>query len=271
MRGSKGLSLPKIAWLVIGALYFVVPLLATLQFSLLEARGEYAFEAYTFILTDPLFRQSLLFSFELALATIVVSLLLLVPTVYWVRLRMPRLRPVLDFVSILPFVVPPIVLVVGLLVLYQGAPAWFVATPAILLCGYVIHALPYAYRAVDAGMEAVDIHTLTEAAQSLGAGWGTVLLRVIVPNLRVALLSASFLTLTIILGEYTMASLMLFDSFAVYIAYVGQSQATPAAALTLISFAITWAAMLSLLAVGRRGSRREGDAGKTQAQIGGAR
>lgn len=268
MKSAKKMSLTKIAWLSIGVLYFLVPLLATLQFSLQEGREGYGFGAYTYILTDPLFRQSLLFSFLLALATIVVSMLLLVPTVYWVRLKMPRLRPVLDFVSIMPFVVPPIVLVVGLLTLYQGAPSWFVATPAILLCGYVIHALPFVYRSVDAGMEAINIHTLTEAAQSLGAGWGTVLLRVIVPNLRVALLSGSFLTLTIILGEYTMASLMLFNSFAVYIAYVGQSQANPAAALTLISFAITWAAMLGLLAVTRRGSR---GGAEVQAQIGGAR
>ena len=260
----KRRSITKLVWIFLGTLYFFVPLLATLQFSLEEGGGRYGFGAYKYILADPMFRQSILFSFEMALATIVISLVLLVPTVYWVRLRMPRLRPVLDFVSILPFVVPPIVLVVGLLTLYQSAPPWFVSTPLILLCGYVIHALPYVYRSVDAGMEAIDIHTLTEAAQSLGAGWATILLRVIVPNLRVALLSGAFLTLTIILGEYTMASLMLFTSFAVYIAYIGQSQATPAAALTLISFAITWVAMLGLLAVGRR-------AGGAQAQIGGAR
>lgn len=261
---KRGFSWSKVVWLFLGSLYFLVPLLATLQFSLEEGRDRYGFGAYTYILSDPGFRQSIWFSFKMAVGTIVISLVLLVPTVYWVRLRMPRLRPVMEFVSIMPFVVPPIVLVVGILTLYQGAPQWFAATPAILLCGYVIHALPYVYRSVDAGMQAINIHTLTEAAQSLGAGWRTILLRVIVPNLRVALLSGSFLTLAIILGEYTMASLMLFSSFAVYIAYIGQSQANPAAALTLISFAITWAAILGLSAIGRR-------AGAEQTQIGGAR
>lgn len=261
---KHGFSWSKVVWLFLGSLYFLIPLLATLQFSLEEGRGRYGFGAYTYILSDPGFRQSIWFSFKMAVGTIILSLVLLVPTVYWVRLKMPRLRPVLEFVSIMPFVVPPIVLVVGILTLYRGAPQWFVATPAILLCGYVIHALPYVYRSVDAGMQAINIHTLTEAAQSLGAGWRTILLRVIVPNLRVALLSGSFLTLAIILGEYTMASLMLFSSFAVYIAYIGQSQANPAAALTLISFAITWAAMLSLSAIGRRG-------GAESTQIGGAR
>lgn len=254
----------KLLWLVLGALYFLIPLLATLQFSLQEGKDEYGFGPYTYILTDPLFRQSIWFSFKMAIGTIVLSLVLLVPTVYWVRLRLPRLRPVMDFVSILPFVVPPIVLVIGLLALYRGAPSWFVATPAILLCGYVIHALSYVYRSVDAGMQAINIHTLTEASQSLGAGWGTILLRIIVPNIRVALLSGAFLTLAIIMGEYTMASLMLFNAFAVYIAYVGETQANPAAALTVISFAMTWITMMGLLAIGRR-------AGRGQAQIGGAR
>lgn len=260
----KRVSWLKSLWLVLGALYFLIPLLATLQFSLEEGGGRYGLESYAQILSDPAFRKSMLFSFEMAAGAILVSLLLVVPAVYWVRLRLPRLRPILDFVSILPFVVPPIVLAVGLLKLYQGAPQWFVGTPLILLCGYIVIALPYVYRSVDAGMEAIDVHTLTEAAQSLGASWQTILLRVIVPNLRVAILSGAFLTLTIILGEYTMASLMLFTSFAVYIAYVGQTQANPAAALTLISFAITWAAMLGLLAIGRR-------PGGAPAQIGGAR
>jgi putative spermidine/putrescine transport system permease protein len=260
----KRISWFKLLWLFLGALYFLVPLLATLQFSLQTGKNEYGFGPYTYILTDPFFRESIWFSFKMSIGTIVLSLVLVVPTVYWVRLRMPRLQPVMDFISILPFVVPPIVLVVGLLALYREAPQWFVATPMILLCGYVIHALPYVYRSVDTGMQAINIHTLTEAAQSLGAGWGTILLRVIVPNLRVALLSGSFLTLAIIMGEFTMASLMLFDSFAVYIVYIGETQANPAAALTLISFALTWVAMMGLLAIGSRGRGWE-------AQVGGVR
>lgn len=261
---KNGISPFKLLWIFLGGLYFLVPLLATLSFSLQEGRGRLGFSAYTYILTDPMFLESLWFSLKLAIGTILLSLFLLVPTVYWVRLKLPQLRPVLEFVSMLPFVVPPIVLIIGLLTLYGGAPQWFVGTPLILLCGYVIHALPYVYRSVDAGMQAIDIRTMTEAAQSLGANWRTILLRVILPNLRVAILGGSFLTLAVILGEYTMASLMLFTSFAVYIAYVGQTQANPAAALTLISFALTWIAMLSLLSIGRR-------AGPDAAQVGGAR
>lgn len=260
----KKVSWIKVIWLLIGAMYFLIPLLATLVFSLNVGGGKYGLSGYTHILGDPMFRQSIWFSFKLAIGTIVVSTVLIVPTVYWVRLRFPRLRPVIDFISVLPFVVPPIVLVIGLLGFYGGAPSWFVGTPLILLCGYVIHVTPYVYRSVDVGLQAINIHTLTEAAQNLGAGWGTIMLRVILPNLRVAVLSGAFITLAIVMGEYAMASLMLFQSFAVYITYVGQTQVNPAAALTLISFAITWIAMLSLLVIGRR-------VGAESAQIGGAR
>lgn len=251
-------------WLVLGAGYFLVPLLATAQFSLKVTRESYGLDAYRRILADPLFRESLLFSFRLAAYTIVLALALLVPTAYWVHLKLPRLRPAIEFLSVLPFVVPPIVLVVGLLRGFRWTPNWFYGGYLILVFGYVVLAFPYAYRALDAGLRALDIHTLTEAAQSLGANWTTVLLRVIIPNLRAALLSAAFLTLAIVMGEFTMGVLMQFTTFAVYINYVGETQATGAAALSLISFGITWLAMLGILLVGRR-------IGGRQVQIGGTR
>jgi len=251
-------------WLLLGALYFSVPLLATAEFSLRAGPGRYNFSAYLTILQDPQFRASFRLSFGLALETIVLTLALLVPTAYWVHLRLPRLRPVVEFLSVLPFVVPPIVLVVGLLAIYRGAPEFFIGTPQVLIAGYVILTLPYVYRSLDVGLRAVDIRTLTEAAQSLGASWRQLLFWVILPNIRAAVLSGSLLTLTIVMGEFTMANVMLFYTFPVYMNYIGETHATPAAALTLISFAITWTAMLGILFLERQ-------LGGRQVQIGGAR
>ena len=127
----------------------------------------------------------------LALETIVISLVLLVPTAYWVHLKLPKMRTYIEFVTILPFVVPPIILVVGLLQLYNGTVTrrWFSQQPyRFLVAAYVILAFPYSLRSLDAGFRAIDIHTLTEAAQSLGASWGTTFLRVILPNVRAAAL-----------------------------------------------------------------------------------
>jgi putative spermidine/putrescine transport system permease protein len=249
-------------WLAVGAVYFLLPLYATAAYSLQDGPGKLDFSAYTQILQDPDFRDSFLLSFKLAVATAVLAAVLMVPTVYWVHLRLPRLRPVMDFIAVLPFVIPPITLAVGILHVFQNV-TWLIGGPQILAVSYVVLALPFMYRALDAGMRSINLHTLSEAAQSVGAGWLTVLIRIILPNLRFAILSGIFLTITLVMGEYTMASLMLFNTFSVYMQYIGATEATPAAALAIISFALTWLAMLGILILGRGVGR--------QPHVGGAR
>jgi len=244
-----------VVWLLVGAAYFLIPLVATFLFSLKknETGTCCTLSNYGEILTDPQFRKTIQTSFVLALETIVVSLALLVPTVYWVNLKLRRLRPVIGFLALVPFVVPPIVLVVGLLDFYRGSPAWFYAEPyGFLAAAYVILAFPYIYFSLDAGFRAIDIHTLTEASQSLGAGWWTTITRVILPNIKTAVVAGALLTLAIVMGEYTIASLASFDTFPIYIQYVNQNKAYPAAAVTLLSFGITWAAMVAIALGGRR-------------------
>jgi putative spermidine/putrescine transport system permease protein len=243
-----------VIWLLIGAAYFLIPLVATLLFSLKgELTGKCCtLDSYGTILEDPQFTKALRQSFILSLETITISLALLVPTLYWVHLKLPRLRPLLALLALIPFVVPPIVLVVGLLDVFRGTPAWFYAEPYGFLVGaYVILAFPYVYFSLDSGFRAIDVHTLTEASQSLGATWRTTLFRVILPNIRAAALAGAFLTLAIVMGEYTIASLAAFDTFPVYIQYINQTKAYPAAAVSLMSFGITWLAMLALLLAGR--------------------
>ncbi len=243
-----------VVWLLVAAAFFLIPLLATLLFSFrsIQTNRCCTGAAYSLIVHDHQFWQTIRLSFVLSLETIAISLLLFVPTVYWVHLKLPQLRPVLGFMALVPFVVPPIILVVGLLNLYKGAPSWFYDKPyGFLATTYVILAFPYMYFALDAGFRSIDLHTLTEASQSLGASWGTTLLRVILPNIRVAALGGSFLTLAIVMGEFTIASLSTFKTFPTYIQFVNETQPYEAAALSLLSFLIVWAAMLALLLVGR--------------------
>jgi putative spermidine/putrescine transport system permease protein len=266
MRASR-LTPWNLFWLILGALFFILPLYATAEFSLETGPGKYGFDAYRTILNDPAFRDSFLLSFKIAIVTVIVGMLLMVPTVYWVNLKLPRLRPVMDFIAILPFVVPPVTLAVGILRVFNRPTLSLnsvIAGPQILVLVYVILALPFTYRSLDAGLRSLDLRTLTEAAQSVGAGWITVLVRVILPNLRFSMLSAAFLTMTLVMGEYTISSIMVFNTFAVYVEYKGETQAEPAAALAMISFALTWAAMLGILFLGRGVGRR-------QTTIGGAR
>ena len=241
-------------WLLFAAAYFLIPLLATLIFSLRSGTTGTCCTGgnYSEIFRDPELWRSLKESFILALETIIVALALLIPTVYWVHLKLPRLRSVIGFMALVPFVIPPIILVVGLLDVYKGTPTWFYAEPyGFLVAAYVILAFPYMYFSLDTGFRSIDVHTLTEASQSLGAHWTTTLVRVILPNIKSAALAGSFLTLAIVMGEFTIASLAVFDTFPIYIQYINQNKAYPAASVTLLAFAITWAAMVALLAAGR--------------------
>ena len=149
------------------------------------------------------------YSFVVGIVTIIVSIGLLMPTAYWVRLRVPRARPVVEFITLLPFVIPPIILVFGLIPTFSQGPVPLTHTDmgsnVLLVAAYTVLSFPYMYRAIDTGLQATDIRSLTEAAQSLGAGWTRIILQVILPNLRVALLSGAFLTLAIVIGEFTIA------------------------------------------------------------------
>ncbi len=254
------------AWLAttLGALYFLLPLIATFEFSLRIHRDGYSLDAYRIVLGDPRFQASFGYSLAMAALTIVIGILLVVPTAYWVRIKLPQLRPLLEFVTLLPLVIPAIVIVFGYLRIYNSGSILPLTgnergTDLLLVCGYVTLALPYMYRAVDSGLRAVDIRALTEAAECLGAGWPTILFRVILPNIRSAILSGAFLTLAVVIGEFTFASLLDRPAFGPYLQLIGANRAYEPSALAIIAFAITWASMglIQVFGSARRQSRAQ--------------
>jgi putative spermidine/putrescine transport system permease protein len=239
-----------LAWaaLILGVLYFLLPLVGMAEFSLKMRRGEYSFDAYMRVFEDPRFWQTFGYSITLALATIVVGVVLVVPTAYWVRLKLPQARPVIEFITLLPLVIPAIVIVFGYIRLYNTSSflpltGSALGTDVLLTMGYATLALPYMYRSVDTGLRTIDVATLTEAAQSLGAGWFTILARIILPNVLVAVLSGAFLTLAIVIGEFTMAALLNRPAFGPFMQLLGANRAYEPPALAVIAFAITWACM----------------------------
>jgi putative spermidine/putrescine transport system permease protein len=249
--------------LAIGTLYFVIPLISTLEFSLRMKRGEYSLEAYRVVLRDPRFQDSFLYSTTLAVLTIIIGVLLVLPTAYVVRLKLPRLRPIVEFITLLPLVVPPIIIVFGYLRIYNTSSflpltASARSTDLLLTFGYVTLALPYMYRSVDTGLRSIDVRTLTEAAESLGAGWFTILFRVILPNVRSAILSGAFLTFAIVIGEFVFASLLNRPAFGPYLQLIGANRAYEPAALAVIAFIVTWACMGLIQLFGRARTARPG-------------
>ena len=207
---------------IIGTLYFIVPLIGTFEFSLRMRRGEYSFDAYRVVFADPKFQETFAYSTLMALLTILMGVVIVVPTSYWIQLRLPKLRPLVEFLTLMPLVIPAIVIVFGYLRLYNSSSilpmtASARSTDLLLVFSYVTLALPYMYREVDTGMRAIDVRVLTEAAENLGASWPTILVKVILPNVRAAILSGAFLTFATVIGEFTMASLLNRPAFGPYL------------------------------------------------------
>ena len=246
-------------WMFIGTLYFILPLISTFLFSLRAKKDVLSFLAYERIFADVNFWRTFGFSLMVGFFTILGSILLVVPTAYWIRLRLPKLRGMIEFLTMLPFVIPAIVLVFGLIRVFSGAPFFltntYTGTNVLLVAAYVVLALPYMFRSVDAGLGAIDVRSLTEAAQSLGASWPTILFKVIFPNLRVAILGGAFLTLATVIGEFTMASFLVgINAFGPYMSLIGQNKTYESSSLAIISFLLTWG-LMGLLQIFSRGQQ----------------
>lgn len=262
MRGAR--VLPN-AVLILAALFFVLPLAAMARFGfqrvptiLLGASTlfkKWSFDGITKAFKNPEFTSTLWLSLRLAAGTAIGTLALLLPTAVWVHLKLPKARPLIEFFTVLPYMVPGIALVAGIKVIKPHA-RWFLDSPWSLIPFYIVLALPFTYRSIDAGIKAIDLRTLVDASRSLGAGWGTTLRRVLIPNLRTSLISSTFLTVAVVLGEFTIASLLLRKTLPTFLAtYRGQEPQGAYALSVFILVATTLLFVVLNLLTRRRGAK----------------
>jgi putative spermidine/putrescine transport system permease protein len=243
-------------------LFFILPPLAMLRFSLEGAKlGTWSVTAWQQIASYqgsgiPPLLSAIEISLELAVITCAVTLVLLVPTMIWIRLRVQWISRTFEFLCLLPLTIPAIVLVVGLGPVYNKIQH-FSLSALMLFWVYVILALPYAYRAIAAGLGAIDVTTLSEAARSLGASWVSVMVRVIVPNMRQAILNALLLTTALVLGEFTIAYLLLYNNLQVELYSISRNTPNAGVLFSTATAALLFAFVL-LLILSFAGRRRRG-------------
>lgn len=271
--GRRGAGAWRYVVLAVLGLYFLVPIGASVWFTVRDRRtGGVTLESYAEIPGADGFAEAFARSLVLAGLTVVLVLLLMVPTVVLVNLRLPRLRTAVELLTLMPLVLPPIALVVGVRSVLAWAPDYFLNTPLaevffalqepslpwILVLIYVVLALPFVYRALDAGVRGADLRTLTEAARNLGASWPRVLVSVVLPVLRTSVLNAAFLTLALVLGEFTIAAILGFETFPTWIVRISGSQPKLSVAVSVLSLLVTWALLLLISALDRRRGTKEG-------------
>jgi putative spermidine/putrescine transport system permease protein len=256
VRARRRLRAFRIAVFTLLGLFFVVPLASMAAYSVRVPAGGRTLDYWKQLGQDPDLRSAIITSLELAFLTVALMLVLLVPTMIWVRLRVPSMSRVVEFLCLLPLTIPAIVLVVGLKGVYAWVAYFFGDTSLTLTFAYVVLVLPYAYRAIDAGLASIDVVTLSEAARSLGASWFTVITRIIVPNIGAGLLSAAFVSGALVLGEFTLASLLNYTNLQVVINLLGKSDSQTSVAASLASLVFAFVLLILLSFVGRRRSAR---------------
>jgi ABC-type spermidine/putrescine transport system permease subunit II len=268
----RGTGAWRFAVLAVLGLYFLVPIGASVWFTVRDrGQGGLTAEHYTGIPAAEGFAEAFTRSLALAALTVLIALLLMVPTVVLVNLRLPRLRTTVEILTLMPLVLPPIALVVGVRSVLAWAPDYFLNTPLaeaffalqepslpwILVLVYVVLALPFVYRALDAGVRGADLPTLTEAARNLGASWPRTLVSVVLPALRTSVLNAAFLTVALVMGEYTIAVILGFETFPTWIVRISGSQPQLSVAVSVLSLLITWLLLLLISALDRRRGAKE--------------
>lgn len=252
--------------LTLAAIYFLVPLGAMFEFSTRANDGSRTLDYWKSIATFPDMvgitgapgqATGIVASLELAVITAVAMLVLLVPTMVWVRLKLRRLSRLLEFVCLLPLTIPAIVLVVGLFPMFIWLGTNLSDSILTLAFAYIVLVLPYAYRALDAGLGAIDVKTLSEAARSLGASWFSVMWRVIAPNISNAILNATLLSVALVLGEYTIANNLLYNNLQVELVHLGRTNAGVSIAVAVASLLFAFVLLIGISFVGSRGRRVE--------------
>jgi len=237
-------------------IFMLFPLFASLRFSVNWPK--FTLQYYQDVFTDRLMWRSMLYSVEVAAGVVTISLVLIVLAAYWTSTRWPGARVALNFLSILPFVMPGVILVMSLIRVYSHFPIPIVHTPMMLILATSVGTFPYMYRAIDNAFRAIDVRTLTEAASSLGASPLFTLRRVIFPNVFPGILAGSLLAISGIFGEFTVANLLTgqaFMTFPVYVRWKGFLTARLGTTLAVFSFLLTVLLALAITMVTRKWSQ----------------
>jgi putative spermidine/putrescine transport system permease protein len=248
-RGSRLQLTARIAILVIVLGYLILPLFAMLEFSTRGPFGTRSLDAYAAIFEDQNVIDGVTTSLQIAVLTVLGMLVLLVPTMIWTVVRVPRMRRVVEFLCLLPLAIPAIVIVVGIAPIYRwmgqnlGAVG---ASPLTLALINIILVLPFAYRAIDASLRSIDTATLADAARSLGASWPRTIVQVIMPNIRGGILSASVLGIALVLGEYTISSLLAFNTLQVVIYLLGKQDPFISVAVSLAALIFAFVLLIAI-------------------------
>lgn len=229
-------KIPLAITLILFAVFVFAPMGAALEYSFRNGLNQgYGFTHYLWAIREEDFTYYIIRSSWLALLTVVITLVVLVPTVTWLHLTKSKLRPLIDTFSLLPLVIPVVAFAVGAQI---SLPEFVQNTVLELPFLYFILALPYSYRSMDIGLSSIPLKTITEAARSSGASWFRSIIHIVIPAIRTSVMATIALAFALSLGEYTLTVLLHWDTFPTWVTYVAQENILGAIAISMMALVI---------------------------------
>lgn len=262
--------------LLIGAVtaYILLPMLAVLLYSLATRWTSNVLpDGYTLShwmegFADERFRTVLLRSLALAVGVAVADILLVAPAVYWQHVRHPAIRPVLETLAAIPFAMPLVVLAFGMLEITGDYAPCAQGTVGLVAMMHMAVAFSFVYWALDGSMAAANVRTLTEAARTCGAGLGTTIFKVILPNIGPGLTSGAIMAFGISFNEIALVQILVgsrFETVQLYLLNMLKSADADfniLAVMTSINFFVTLALSIGVVYFNDGTSKRLADSGQ---------
>ncbi|KJR47727.1 ABC transporter permease protein [Desulfosporosinus sp. I2] len=205
--------------LVIIFAYLFFPIVATLLFSVATRWSTtilpegYTLSYYQQLFSSPEFMQALLRTVNVSFATIILSILIIIPSMYLAIVYYPRLEKLFELLSILPFAMPGVILAIGMIQMYSRGPIRITNTPWILIGSYFVLILPFMYQATKNSFRTINVKALTEAALMLGCGKLETFVKIIFPNVLRGVISAALISVSVLFGEFVLANLLVGDNY----------------------------------------------------------
>ena len=236
--------------LLVAGIFIFFPLYAATEFSLRNgATHTHGFAAYQWIFQQSGFFENLGITARITLVALILNLVVMVPTVTWLHLSGHRYKRLIEVLTILPLIIPVVALATGA---QLAMPEFMQNSEYELSFFYVVIAMPYTYRALDIGLSGHPLATITNAARNLGASWFKTLTSVVIPTNRPSILAALFLMVALSLGEFTLAQLLHWSTFPVWVTNVSQQNVVGATALGMGSLFFAWILLFGFSFIGGR-------------------
>lgn len=203
-----------------------IPVIGTIVHSLSSTWGAtilpdgFTMKWFVSLVTDSRFLASLERSFAIAVVSLVVSMIIVIPSIIISAYYFPKILKMIEFLSLLPFMVPAVVLAVGLLKVYSGLKINIFGVPVIIIGAYFSVAFPFLYRGIKNSLDALHLKSLVETVNILGGSNFDAFRYVILPNLKKGIISSEILSFAILLGEFMYANLLIggrFETLQVYL------------------------------------------------------